>query len=58
MYDSRFKISAPHCPLCQSAYDMYYHVPLVLPKCGHTFCQKCIQNKIQSKGNRKVFICS
>ena len=36
---------------------MYYHVPLVIPKCGHSFCQKCIQNKVQTKGNRRMFIC-
>ena len=57
MNDSRFKITIPHCSLCVVPYDMYYHVPLVIPKCGHSFCQKCIQGKIQIKSNKRTFTC-
>ena len=59
MNDSRVKSKAnlPTCSLCHAIYDTYYHLPLVLPKCGHTFCQKCIQNKLITKGNRRVFTC-
>lgn len=31
-------IALPSCSSCSKPYDMYYHIPRVLPKCGHTFC--------------------
>jgi len=29
----------------------------VVPKCGHTFCEKCISSRLIIKANRRVFQC-
>jgi len=37
------------CPICFSRYDSLEHLPLMVPICGHTFCQVCIKNMINNK---------
>lgn len=34
------------CSLCTIAFDTGTHTPRMMPDCGHTFCQKCIQDRI------------
>jgi hypothetical protein len=48
---------APHCTLCHQEYDMYYRTPRIVPKCGHTFCEKCITLRLVVRANRRVFVC-
>lgn len=57
MSDSNSKNLAPTCPLCRNDFDVYYRTPRVVPRCGHTYCERCISNKLIAKANRKVFIC-
>ena len=54
---SKSHVQLPACPLCQKKYDSYYHLPRIVPKCGHTFCEKCINNRTQLKSKRKTFTC-
>ncbi|XP_068251051.1 uncharacterized protein [Palaemon carinicauda] len=30
------------CPMCSELYDDEAHIPLMLPRCGHNFCQLCL----------------
>ncbi|XP_071536321.1 uncharacterized protein [Panulirus ornatus] len=30
------------CPLCSELYDDERHQPVLLPRCGHTFCRPCL----------------
>lgn len=32
-----------NCQLCQSRFDLFEKVPLLLGDCGHTFCSCCIK---------------
>ncbi len=32
-----------NCQLCQSRFDLFEKVPLLLGDCGHTFCSCCIR---------------
>lgn len=48
---------APTCPLCRMDFDVYYRTPRVVPRCGHTYCEKCIGARLTIKSNRKVFLC-
>lgn len=59
MNESRIKTSTllPTCQICSKVYDNYYHTPRVLPKCGHTYCEKCIKAKLQQKRGRLTFTC-
>lgn len=54
----KYKSSIPTCSICKLQYDSYYRIPRVIPKCGHTFCEKCINLSIEAKSNRKVFTCT
>ncbi|GBG61553.1 hypothetical protein CBR_g22350 [Chara braunii] len=36
-------MNAPSCPRCHRTYDEQNRTPRILPKCGHTFCQDCLQ---------------
>jgi hypothetical protein len=60
MLDSALKpkSSIPSCSVCKYEYDSYYRIPRVIAKCGHTFCEKCINSSIQVKANRKIFVCN
>lgn len=59
MYDSNTKPrnSIPSCIICRYEFDEFYRIPRVIPTCGHTFCQKCINTHLQVKANRKIFSC-
>lgn len=48
---------SPQCALCHQEFDLYYRTPRVIPKCGHTFCEKCITLRLIVKVNRRVFVC-
>ncbi len=48
---------SPQCPLCHQDFDLYYRTPRIVPKCGHSFCEKCITLRLTVKSNRKVFVC-
>ena len=30
------------CPLCHEHFDQMIHLPIIMTKCGDTFCQKCL----------------
>ena len=34
------------CSICNSEYDETIKIPLILSKCGHTYCQICLLNLI------------
>ena len=36
------------CKLCGRVFDHLDRKPLVLPKCGHTFCQECIYSRVNN----------
>ncbi len=57
MNDQTAKDIAPHCTICHQEFDLYYRTPRVVPKCGHTFCEKCITFRLTVKLNRRVFMC-
>ena len=42
------------CKLCQKSFDNRDNKPLVLPKCGHTFCEECIYRRT----DRNKFTCT
>lgn len=48
---------SPSCPLCRLDFDLYYRTPRVVPRCGHTYCEKCIAARLTVKANRKLFLC-
>ena len=33
------------CPLCREQFNEKTRVPLLLPDCGHSYCQNCISEK-------------
>lgn len=57
MNDQSKRTIAPHCTLCHQEFDLYYRTPRVVPRCGHTFCEKCMTLRMTVKVNRRVFIC-
>jgi protein-arginine kinase activator protein McsA len=36
------------CPNCQVEFSSTTNIPRILIFCGHTFCQACIENLIQT----------
>ncbi len=42
------------CPKCKLQFDTRLRIPLLLPQCGHTLCQSCVE-KVLSEGR---IICS
>ena len=44
----------PKCKNCEKDFNLKTNKPLILPKCGHTCCSKCITKKIKSN---KYMIC-
>ena len=45
------------CTLCLCQFDKEDHLPLMLPKCGHTFCTKCIQGALSKLSLYEDFAC-
>lgn len=43
------------CPICENVYDEEKHIPRLLMKCGHTYCEICLKNKFVDNNNE--FIC-
>ena len=43
-----------HCLKCYKDFDIENHVPLLLPACGHSFCQMCISDEINKKPNDDI----
>lgn len=37
----------PNCKLCKQPFDLCEYVPLVLPNCGHTYCQICLTDRLE-----------
>lgn len=38
MSDYSSKSMAPTCNICHNDFDLYYRMPRIVPKCGHTYC--------------------
>jgi len=47
------------CSVCSEYFDNDDHLPRMIPKCGHTFCTKCIQEIIESTStaSQDLFCC-
>ena len=45
------------CELCYETFNKDDHVPKVLQYCGHTFCQRCLANLVNSKGKLQCPLC-
>ena len=45
------------CTLCLCQFDKDEHQPLMIPKCGHTFCLKCIQGVLSKLSPEEDFVC-
>jgi hypothetical protein len=37
------------CNLCNQNFNNFEKKPLILPKCGHTFCKTCLEARLKSK---------
>lgn len=35
-------MEVPKCKICSNKFDSRLHRPIILPKCGHTYCRKCL----------------
>ena len=46
----------PKCKICKKSFNNGEQKPLILPNCGHTFCYKCINKKIETS-SCGYFIC-
>ena len=42
------------CDICQNNWDKNTHIPRILT-CGHSFCEKCLENLIKKRNN--PFLC-
>lgn len=50
--------SAGSCPICYNNYNSERVMPLILPACGHTCCQRCLIRMVdQQTGNLKCPVC-
>ena len=45
----------PNCKICQSPFDLYDALPIILPVCGHTFCKNCLAKQL--KHNKHTIVC-
>ena len=46
----------PNCKLCQNPFDLKTSLPIILPKCGHTYCKQCLYD-ILSQSNTNSITC-
>jgi hypothetical protein len=37
------------CPECQRMFNEMDNLPLMLPDCGHTICQQCIEEMLSKR---------
>ena len=44
------------CPKCKNHFNDKRMVPLILPKCGHTYCSKCIKSDVKIFKNFKCIL--
>ncbi|CAD8115841.1 unnamed protein product [Paramecium sonneborni] len=42
------------CPQCQNIFNELENIPLMLPDCGHTICQKCIEQMLMSADGQQI----
>ena len=47
--------SVGSCEICFNDYDSTKHIPRIIPTCGHTYCDVCIQVYLNS--NNRIFKC-
>ena len=41
------------CQLCSQQFSMKARVPLLLPDCGHSYCEQCIEENSNELGFTK-----
>ena len=51
------KVSTVTCPVCFEYFDSQALRPLILPKCGHTICAKCLRQIIKTSSIIKCPVC-
>ncbi|CAD8082256.1 unnamed protein product [Paramecium primaurelia] len=42
------------CPQCRNIFNEFENIPLMLPDCGHTICQKCIKQMLMSADGQQI----
>ena len=42
------KMELPDCKICHTPFDLYEHMPIILPTCGHTYCKRCLERSLRS----------
>ncbi|CAD8113468.1 unnamed protein product [Paramecium sonneborni] len=42
------------CPQCHNIFNEFVNIPLMLPDCGHTICQKCIQYMLSNADGQQI----
>lgn len=48
-------MNIPICHGCENIFNLTTHIPMVLPKCGHTICSHCILTNLNKK--QEDFVC-
>lgn len=54
---SSYKTSKATCPICYNEYNSAQNMPLVLPSCGHTVCETCLQHMSDTYYSLKCPVC-
>lgn len=52
-----YKSSKASCPICYNEYNSTQNMPLVLPSCGHTVCDTCLQHMSDTYYSLKCPVC-
>lgn len=47
-------MEAPGCKICGNSFDQEVHRPVILPKCGHTFCATCLTQQLLANGDSSL----
>ncbi|CAD8169477.1 unnamed protein product [Paramecium pentaurelia] len=42
------------CPQCHNIFNEFDNTPLMLPDCGHTICQQCIQSMLSNADGQQI----